>query len=85
MKSTSRLNITHHNSADSVPTSNLVSITEVAIRTTFSHMISIAGIIYYTHSLVVGVQCIHYENAFNKLFDELCVKTILLESVPNEF
>ena len=35
-----------HNSADSVPTSNLVCIKEVAIRTTFSLMINIAGIIY---------------------------------------
>ena len=41
---------TLHNSADSVPISNLVCIKEVAIRTTFSHMINIAGIIYYTCS-----------------------------------
>ena len=33
--------VTRHNSADSVPTSNLVCITEVAIRTT----LCIAGII----------------------------------------
>ena len=35
---------TRHNLADSVPTSNLVCIKEVAIRTTFC----IAGIIYNT-------------------------------------
>ena len=28
---------------------------EVAIRTTFSHMINIAGIIYYTCSLVIDI------------------------------
>ena len=58
---------TRHNSANSVPTSNLISITEVAIRTTFSHMISIAGI-YYTCSLVIDIQCIRYKNADNKRF-----------------
>ena len=41
---------TRHNSADSVPTSNLVCIKEVAIRTTFC----IAGLIYYTWYLVTG-------------------------------
>ena len=43
---------TRHNSADSVPTSNLVCIKEVAIRTTFC----IAGIIYYTCNLVIDIQ-----------------------------
>ena len=33
-----------------IPTSNLVRIKEVAIRTTFSHIINIAGIIYYTRN-----------------------------------
>ena len=37
-----RRDITRHNSAESVPSSNLVFIKEVAIRTTFC----IAGIIY---------------------------------------
>ena len=55
---------TRHNSADSVPTSNLVCITEVAIRTTFC----IAGIIQYTCYLVTDGQCIRYKNTFNKHF-----------------
>ena len=55
---------TRHNSADSVPTSNLVCITEVAIRTTFC----IAGIIYYTCNLVTDSQCTRYKTAFNKRF-----------------
>ena len=38
-----RISFSRHNSADSVPTSNLVYIKEVAIRTTFC----IAGLIYY--------------------------------------
>ena len=45
-----------HNSADSVPTSNLVCIKEVAIRTTFNHMMNIAGIISYTCNLVIDIQ-----------------------------
>ena len=36
---------TRHNSVDSVLTSNLVCIREVAIRTTLSHMINMAGTI----------------------------------------
>ena len=55
---------TRHNSADSVPTSNLVCIKEVAIRTTYC----IAGIIYYTCNLVTEIQCTHYKHAFNKCF-----------------
>ena len=53
-------------SADSVPTSNLVLIKEVAIRTTFSHMINMAGMIYYTSSLVTAIQFTLYKNAFNR-------------------
>ena len=49
--------ITRHNSADSVPTSNLVCIKEVAIRTTFC----IAGIIYYTCNLATDFQCTRYK------------------------
>ena len=59
--------ITRHNSADSVPTSNLVCIKEVAIRITFSHLINIAGIIYIC-GLVINMQCACYKNAFNKRF-----------------
>ena len=47
--------ITRHNSADSVPTLNLVCIKEVAIKTNFSHMINIAGIIVLY--LVIDIQC----------------------------
>ena len=61
---------TRHNFADSVPTSNLVCIKEVAIRTTSSHITSIAGIIYHTFtcSSVTDIQCTRYKNAFNKRF-----------------
>ena len=52
-----------HNSADSVPTSNLVCITEVAIRTT----LCIAGI-KYTCDLVTDSQFTRYKNAFKKSF-----------------
>ena len=55
---------TRHNSADSVPTSNLVCIKEVAIRTTFC----IVGIIYYTCNLATDIQCTRYKNACNKRF-----------------
>ena len=55
---------TRHNSADSVPTSNLFCIKEVAIRT----IICIAGIIYYTCNLDTDIQCTRYKNAFNKRF-----------------
>ena len=51
------LNATRHNSADSVPTSNL-------IRTTFC----IAGIIYHICNLVADIECTRYKNAFNKRF-----------------
>ena len=57
-------NHTRHNSADSVPTSNLVCITEVAIRT----ILCIAQIIYYTCNLITDSQCIRYRDAFNKRF-----------------
>ena len=39
-----QLDLTGHISADSVPTSNLVCIEEIAIRTTFSHMINMASV-----------------------------------------
>ena len=64
----SRQLATRHNSADSVPTSNLVCIKEVVIRTTFSYVINIAGIINYSCSLVIDIQCTRYKNAFNKRF-----------------
>ena len=57
---------TRHNSADSVSTSNLVCIKEVAIRTTFSHMVNIAGIIYYNCSLLIDIKCTRYTNAFKR-------------------
>ena len=56
--------VTRHNSADSLPTSNLVCIKEVAIRTTFS----IVGRIYYTCNLVTEIQCTRYKNGLNKRF-----------------
>ena len=59
-----RIRYTRHNSADSVPTSNLVCIKEVAIRTT----LCIAGIIYYTCNFVTEIQCTYYKPAFNKRF-----------------
>ena len=58
---------TRHNSADSVPTSNLVCIKEVTIRTTFC----VAGVINYTCYLVTDIQCTRYENAFNKRFSRI--------------
>ena len=60
---------TRHNSADSLPTSNLVCIKEVAIRTT----LCIAGLIYYTCNLVTDIQCTPYKRAFNKRFLTNCV------------
>ena len=62
-----KIKITRHNSADFIPTSNLVCITEVAIRTT----LCIAGIIYYTCNLVTNSQCTHSKNAFNKRFYQI--------------
>ena len=41
-------------------------IKEVAIRTTFRHMINIAGISNYTCCLVIDIQCTRYKNAFIK-------------------
>ena len=62
-------------------TSNLDFIKEVTIRITFC----IAGIIYYTCSLVIDIQFIHYnKRAFNKRFYELCVKITLLRYVPKK-
>ena len=43
----------------------------IAIRTTFSHMINIAVIIYYTCSLFIDIQCVRYKNAFSKRFKQL--------------
>ena len=41
---------------------------EVGIKTTFSHMINIAGIIYYTYSVVIDIQSTRYKNACHKRF-----------------
>ena len=62
---------TRHNSACCVPTSNLICVREVAIRTTLSHMINIAGIIYYPCRLVIDIQWTLYKNAFNKGFQQI--------------
>ena len=43
----------------------------VTIRTTFSHMINIAGIIYYTCSSFIDIHCTRYNNAFNKRFKRI--------------
>ena len=73
-------NDTRHNSSDSVPTSNLVCIKEVAIRTTFCF----AGIIYYTCNLVTDIQCTRYKMPSANIFKELCVKISLLRSIPKK-
>ena len=75
---------TRHNSADSVPTSNLVCVKEGAVRNTFSHIINIDGIIYYTCSLDIDNQCTGYKNAFKNIFKELCVKITLLRYIPEK-
>ena len=75
------LSVTRHNSADSVSTSNFVCIKEVAIRTTFSYMINIAGIIYTLLTFNVPVMEMHS----TYVFDKLCFKTTLLRSFLNKF
>ena len=70
--------LTRHNSADSVPTSNLVCIKEVAIRITFC----IAGIIYYICNLGTDIQCTLTKLPSTNVFNELCVKISLLKSIP---
>ena len=61
--------VTRHNSADSLPTSNLVYTKEVAIITTFSHTINdIAGIIWYTCGLIFDIERTRYKNALRKRF-----------------
>ena len=70
-----------HNSADSIPTSNLVCNKEVAIRTTFSHMINIAEIIDYTCSLVIDIQRARKKK--KDVFNDLCVEITLLRSLKN--
>ena len=59
-----RRDTTLYNSADSVPTSNLVCIQEVANRNTFSHRIYIAEMFYYTCSLVTDIHCTRYKRQF---------------------
>ena len=70
---------TRHNSADSVPTSNLVCIKEVAIRITFC----IVGIIYYKCNLVTDIQCTRYKMPSTNVFN-VCVKISLLRSFPKK-
>ena len=63
---------------------DLVCIKEVAIRTTFSHMINISGIIYYACNLVIDVQCTRYKDSPTNVFNESCVKITLLRSIPKK-
>ena len=74
--------VTRHNSADSVPTSNFDCIKKVAIRTTFSHMINIAGIIYYT---LLTFKLPVIKMPLTNVFNEFCVKIDLLRSTSNKF
>ena len=41
--------------------------TSSVLRRSPLELLSIAGIIYYTCSLVINIQCIRHKNAFNKL------------------
>ena len=73
--------VTCHNSTDSVPTSNLVCIKEITIRTTFC----IAGIIYFTCILVTdSVNVTVTKMPSTNIFNELCVKIRLLRSTPKK-
>ena len=72
--------ISRHNSADSVPTSNLVCMKEVAIRTTFSHMFNISGLIYYNCSVVIDIQITRYKTLLTN-----CVSNNFLRSIRNKF
>ena len=65
--------------AASVPTSNLVCIKEVAIRTTFC----IVGIIYYSCSLAVDIQCTRYKMHLTNVFNELYIKITMIYSDKN--
>ena len=60
---------TRHNSADSVPISNLVCVKEVATRTTFYCWNNI----YNTCSLFTHIQCTIYRNAFQRTLLSNCV------------
>ena len=70
--------VTRHNSIDSVPTLNLVCITEVAIKTVFC----VAGIFYYTCNLLSDIQCTRCKMPSTNVFNELRVKISLLRSIP---
>ena len=72
--------VTRHNSADSVPTSNLVCITKVAIKTAFC----VAGIFYYTGNLLSDIQCTRYKMPSTNVFNKLRVKMSLLRSIPKK-
>ena len=67
-----------------VSTSNPVCIKEIAIKTSFSHIISIAGILYYTCCLGIDIHCTRYKMPSTDVFNELCIKTTLLRSIPNK-
>ena len=64
------LKFTRYNSADSVPTSNLVCTKEVAPRTTFY----IADIIWYTFNLVNEIQYTRYKMPSKNVLNKLCNK-----------
>ena len=73
------LAIVRDNSADSVPTSDLVCIKEVAIRTISTD--NIAGIIHYTYSLVIDLVIVPViKMPSGNVFNELCVKITPLRS-----
>ena len=61
----------------------LICFQDVFIRNTSSHMINIAGILYYTCSLVIDIQCTRYRNTFNNVFNEFCFKKTP-RSIPEE-
>ena len=71
---------TRHNSSDSIPTSDLVCIKEVAIRTTFC----IAEIIYHTFNLVFDIQCTSYKNTFDKRFSRIVCQKDPAKSIPKK-
>ena len=55
--------------------------TSSVFRRSSLELLPIAGIIYYTCSLVIDIQCTRHKNAFNIFFNELCAKITLLISI----
>ena len=58
--------------------------TSSVLRRSPLELLFIAGIIYYTCSLVIDIHCTRHKNAFNKGFNELCIKITLLISIPKK-